>query len=291
MATHVQDYQLVLDPKRLKAETHFPGISYDDFDREGCISPWKLCRVFEAGRAMPFYTGNFADWNILMSDNTAAFVVGGEYYFDLCVWDAVRKFNNFPYKVTIEVINVGKSSLTFRQVLINKLDNKELATHYLKVVVVDKVTRRPKAVPSWHRDKYRHVEATLDKRAEFVINTELNVPGGAFQAETLVQPSDTDSNGHTNQASYVRFCLDAAECANRAGVLEYVQGDICIYPILKMSISYKGETKSGDRILTSVWQDKLSPQMLHFVSYCRGKIVLATSITFKSRPRNAVSKL
>lgn len=290
MGTHMQNYDLVMDSKRMKAESHFPGITYDDFDRGGGLCPWKVCRMFEAGRAIPFNLGNYTDWNNIAAGNRTAFVLGGEYYFDSCLWDVASKFSYFPYKVTLEVINMGKSSMTFRQVLINKLDNKELATYYMKMVVVDKVTRRPAALPSWHRERFHHLDATLDKKAEFVLDTDTAVPESAFQAETLIAPSDTDLNGHTNQASYVRFCLDAAEAANKAGALEYIHGDICKYPILKICISYKRETNAGDRIFTSVWQDKLSPQTLHFASQLDGKVVSAASISFKPTPRTT-SKL
>ncbi|RUS90068.1 hypothetical protein EGW08_002181 [Elysia chlorotica] len=292
MATHVKEYDLVLDSQKLQAESHFPGISYDDFDRGGRISPWKICRMFEAGRAIPFILGDFLDRSRLTSDKAGLFVLGGEYYFDSCLWDATRKYNFFPYKVTLEVINVGQSSLTFRQVLINKLDNKELATFYMKMVLVDLHTKRPIARPQWHQEKFRHLQGSQDDRVKVLLNAKLAVPEGAFQAETLVVPSDTDFNGHTNQASYVRFCLDAAEAANKAGFLQYVDGDICRYPILKISISYKGETTSGDRLFTSVWQDDLSPQVLNFATYRAEKLVLVVSITFKPKPKpRSVAKL
>ena len=71
--------------------------------------------------------------------------------------------------------------------------------------------------------------------------------------------------------------------ANRAGAIGDWQGDICRYPILKISQSYSGETNLGDRIMTSVWQDDSSPWILHF-AVCRGENVsFEASITFKSR--------
>ncbi|KAK3797365.1 hypothetical protein RRG08_045723 [Elysia crispata] len=284
MATHVQEYDVVIDLQKHQVESHFPGISYDDFDRGGSISPWKICRMFEAGRAIPSIVGNYLDGNTLTTDKHALFVLGGEYYFDPCLWDVARKFNYFPYKVTLETINLGQTSVTLRQVLINKLDNKELATFYLKMVLVDRISRRPTTLPSWYQEKFKDVKGRVGDQAKFLLNSQLVVPEGAFQVERQVMPSDTDHNGHTNQGSYVRFCLDAAQVANKAGVLEYVQGDICLYPVLKISISYKGESDSGDRLMTHLWQDDLSPQMLHFATYREAKLILVATITFKSRP-------
>ena len=40
MATKVQDYRLVMDEDNLRAECHFPSISYDDFDRAGKLLGW-----------------------------------------------------------------------------------------------------------------------------------------------------------------------------------------------------------------------------------------------------------
>ncbi|GFO31774.1 hypothetical protein PoB_005827900 [Plakobranchus ocellatus] len=286
MATQVQDYAIDIDTDALKVESHFPGISYDDFDRGGGISPWKICRMFEAGRSIPFFQGNFLDFNQLVSRNFGFFVLGGDYYFDSCLWEVTRKYHFFPYKIRLELINVGQTSLTIRQVLVNKLDSKEIATFYGKLVYVDKLARRPTALPYWHREKFGHLKKEMDGQAKIMVDSKKVVPEGAFQVETLVAASDTDHNGHTNQGSYVRFCLDAAETANKAGVLECVQGDICFYPILKMTVSYKGETYHGDRLITSVWPDDLSPPVLHFAIKRQGKLVLTASITFKPRPKS-----
>uniref|UniRef100_A0A0B6ZJ21 Uncharacterized protein n=1 Tax=Arion vulgaris TaxID=1028688 RepID=A0A0B6ZJ21_9EUPU len=281
MATEVQDYRLEIDKKSFKAESYFPGITYDDYDRAGGISPWKICRMFEAGRMVPFFQGNFLDFNNLRTGNFTIFVLGGDYYFDPCLWEVARKYHYFPYKISVELINLGQTSLTVRQVLTNLLDQKEIATFYGKLVYVDRNTKRSQVLPNWHRLKYQSVESQDRVRLETSMP---RIPDNAFSAKTVVGASDTDHNGHTNQGSYIRFCLDAAELARRAQQLHCLINDICLYPVIKMTTAYRGETLAGDELTTSVWEDNLTPRILHFVIMRGRTLVFVSTITFKDRP-------
>ncbi|XP_005109100.1 uncharacterized protein LOC101860848 [Aplysia californica] len=281
MATQVTDYRLEINESRFRAESYFPGITYDDFDRAGGISPWKICRMFEAGRNVPFYQGNFLELQDLRSENFGFYVLGGDYYFDPCVWEVARKYQYFPYKISIELINQGETSLTFREILINTLDGKEIATFYGKLVYVDKSAKRSQVLPYWHRMKYRSVESPDRVRIDFTLS---QVPSDACRVKTLVSASDVDHNGHTNQASYVRFCMDAAESVNRRKQLKRFSGDICLYPIMKLSTAYRSETYVGDELSTCLWQDDLSPFMIHFVLFREDTIVFSATVTFKNAP-------
>ncbi|BFZ22611.1 hypothetical protein BsWGS_25650 [Bradybaena similaris] len=281
MATQVLDYRLEIDDKNFTAESYFPGITFDDFDRAGGISPWKICRMFEAGRTVPFFVGNFLDFNNLRTGNYTFFVLGGDYYFDPCLWEVARRYHYFPYKIKVELINVGQTSLTIREVLTNLLDQKEIATFYGKLVYVDSKAKKSQVLPYWHRMKYRNVESTDRVRLE---TSKPRIPEHAFSAKTVVGASDTDHIGHTNQASYIRFCLDAAELARRARVLHRLTHDICLYPIVKMSTAYTGETLAGQELSTSVWEDELSPSILHFVIKREDTVAFVSSITFKDKP-------
>lgn len=281
MATKVTSYKLDIDESGLRAESHFPGITYDDFDRGGGISPWKICRMFEAGRMVPFYQGNFLEIENLRSENFGFYVLGGDYYFDPCLWEVARKYNYFPYKISIELINRGDTSLTIRQILVNTLDGKEIASFYGKLVYVDKTAKKAQVLPYWHRMKYRSVESPDRVRID---STLTQVPQDACRVKTLVTASDCDHNGHANQASYIRFCMDAAESANRRKLLKKFNRDICLYPILKISAAYRSETYIGDELTTCLWQDELSPLMIHFVFLRQEKIVFSASVSFKNAP-------
>ncbi|CAL1547718.1 unnamed protein product [Lymnaea stagnalis] len=280
MATQVLDYRLDIDEKNFKAESYFPGIAYDDYDREGGISPWKICRMFEAGRVVPFLQGNFLDYLNLCSKNFGIFVLGGDYYFDSCLWEVTRRYHYFPYKISIELINVGQTSMTIREVLTNLLDNKEIATFYGTVVYVDKLAKRSQPLPYWHRTKYQGAASSEKVQLDSSVT---KAPDKAFKVKTLIAASDTDLNGHTNQASYVRFCLDAAEAARRANHLKLLTRDICRYPILKLSTSYRRETLAGEAITTSVWQDDTTPTVIHFALHCGDTLAFTACVTFKPK--------
>ncbi|KAH9492404.1 hypothetical protein Btru_051034 [Bulinus truncatus] len=252
MATQVLDYRIFVDEKNFKAESFFPGLAYIEFDRTGGLGLWNISRIFEAGRAVPFFQANFLDYTTLRSEKNTFFVLGGDYYFDTCLWDVARKFHYFPYKVSIELINTGPSSITIREVLTNLLDGKEIATFYGKMVYVDRVARKSQPLPEWFRKKYETAVSSSNIRIE---SSNPLVPSNSYKVKVLITPSDTDFNGHTNQGSYVRFCMDAAETARQSQFLKCFTSDICQYPILKLTVSYKLETLAGDEVITSVWQE------------------------------------
>lgn len=81
-----------------------------------------------------------------------------------------------------------------------------------------------------------------------------------------------------------RYCLDTAEQARREKRLRHFHSDICLYPITKMSIFYKGETHSGDTLRGSVWENDLDPRKLDFVISRGNDIVFAARIDFTDRP-------
>ena len=55
--------------------------------------------MIEAGRSVPFYQGNYLGFKDLRSDNFGFYLLGGDYYFDPCMWEVARKYQYFPYKV------------------------------------------------------------------------------------------------------------------------------------------------------------------------------------------------
>ncbi|KAK0055866.1 hypothetical protein Bpfe_014735 [Biomphalaria pfeifferi] len=279
MATQVLDYRIVVDEKNFKAESFFPGLAFVDFDRTGGLALWNISRLFESGRIVPFFQANFLDYKTLRSDQNTFFLLGGDYYFDSCLWNVPRKFHYFPYKITIELINVGQTSITVREVLINLLDGKEIATFYGKLVYVDRITKKSQALPEWYRRKYEAAKSSRIVKFETAVPA---IPQNRHQVSVTVTPSDTDYNGHNNQGSYVRFCMDAAETARQSQFLKGFTGDICLYPVVKLTACYKGETLAGDNLMTSVWQDDTSPSELNFAIHKGTKLAFTACITFKS---------
>uniref|UniRef100_A0A0B7A1V0 Uncharacterized protein n=1 Tax=Arion vulgaris TaxID=1028688 RepID=A0A0B7A1V0_9EUPU len=286
MATQFVNYRLEVDDNKVKAECYFPGIAYDDYGRAGNINPWKVLRMFEAGRAIPFRIGNLLDYiDLISAGNYGSFALGGDYYFDPSLWEVGHGYQYFPYKITIELVSIGQTSFTVRQVLFNTIDHKELASFIGKLVFVDTKTKRPQAFPSWHNIKY----STLQSQDTFKVDVPVtSVPDYAFSRTFVVTASDTDHNGHTNQASYVRFCLDATEAARRHQFLHHFTSDICFYPIVKMSVAYRGETLCGDELTVSLWDIGHNSSNLHFAISRGTTIVFVAAVKFRE---SAVSKL
>ncbi|CAG5125069.1 unnamed protein product [Candidula unifasciata] len=287
MAVQLLDYRCEIDETNIKAACYFPGISYDDFDRAGNISPWKISRMFESGRSILFRRFNYLDVSELKGDNAFThFILGSHYTFDPCLWNMFSKDKNFPFKVTSELINLGQKSIAFKEVIINLLDNKQLASYTGKLVYIDRKTKRPKNYPSWHSLKYSHAPTDND------VNISVNVtyiPETAFTWKFVVMPSDIDNNGHTNQASYIRFFLDTAEMARCAKHLHHFTSDICLYPITTLSIMYKKEILCGQEVSASVWESEAKPSILNFALKKSGSnegddLAVVATASFRDNP-------
>ncbi|BFZ06375.1 hypothetical protein BsWGS_09414 [Bradybaena similaris] len=281
MTTQLCDYRLEIDAKKFTSECYFPGVTFDDFDRAGNVSPWKVCRLFEAGRAVPIRHGNYLDLtDLVKSGDSTYFVLGGNYYFEPCLWKIDHPFQYFPYKIKAELVAIGQTSFTIREILINLIDNKELASFICKLVYIDRKTRRPQSFPYQQLLKYQGIKSNDVK----IDVPKSSAPDTAYTRQFIVTASDTDGNGHTNHAAYIRYCLDIAEQARRENRLRHFHSDICLYPITKMSTFYKGETLSGDTLRGSVWESDLDPSKLDFVISRGNDIAFAARIDFRDRP-------
>ena len=84
----------------------------------------------------------------------------------------------FTPQISIELINLGETSVTLREVLTNTLDGKEIATFYGKMVYINKLAKKSQVLPYWHRMKYCSVETPHRVRID---QTQSQVPEDAFR--------------------------------------------------------------------------------------------------------------
>ncbi|KAK7482360.1 hypothetical protein BaRGS_00026379, partial [Batillaria attramentaria] len=234
--TEMQARQVDVSPDRISAWVHFSGLGYSDFGRTETLSQWPLSRVFEATRFFGLTQG-MMEFASLINRHTGYFVLGGLYHFDEALWKIPRPVD-IPYKVSLEAQDMGKTSVTLYSRMVNKLDGKTLATASIKLVFVDRVTRRPLPLPEWMKEKY---DSTIKNRRP------LPLPQKA------------------PEASYVRYCCDAAQAAVRAGRLATFTPDIARYPLQTMEVVYSGESGIGDSLQVFSWQQNNQPGLLNFV--------------------------
>ncbi|XP_076449915.1 uncharacterized protein LOC143286171 isoform X2 [Babylonia areolata] len=238
-------------PDRSHCWVHFSHLDYGDFGRTECLDHWKIAKVFESARvrAVPTEMLNF---NVLLREQHHVFILGMHYKMIPELWAADFQ-TLFPYKVSVEICDIGQTSLTLYSEMVNKLNDQTLASCACKIVYVDVVTRRPAPLPDWYVQSYRDV-ATRQKRPLALSRIFPKVPSTAHCYNLRPAASDTDTNRHVNQGSYMRFCCDAAQAALRAQALAGFQHDIARYPLIEHQVIYMGESDVGDQLQVYVWQ-------------------------------------
>ncbi|KAK7092327.1 uncharacterized protein [Littorina saxatilis] len=264
---------------------HFSHLSYDDFGRTETLQHWKISKVFESARYFGFSKG-MLDLKKIMKPKFTMFVLGMGCTFHQDLWKIPRGMV-FPYKVSLEVVDIGRTSVTVFSQLVNKLDGRELATSSCKVVYIDRETRRPVAWPDWMVNKYN--QAIQHRSPVHLPKAVPEVSALAYSYQVRVGASDTDINGHTNQGSYVRYCCDAAQAALKAGVLTPFHRDINRYPLKEQEVLYVGESDMGDTLQVLLWQPPDRRDFIHFVirqtgSGDQSSVIFYSNMTFGLSP-------
>ncbi|XP_076460229.1 uncharacterized protein LOC143293294 [Babylonia areolata] len=246
----VKTQEVDVAPDHSRCVAHFSHLVYDDFGRTECFRHSKIAKIFEAGRQVAMVT--ILGFDSLLSERVTAFVLGTKYHMIPQLW-TVRLGSVFPYTVSVEVSDTGRTSLTMYSEMVNKLNDQVLASCQCKFVLVDRETRRPAPFPDWYLQKYGAI-AARNKRPLSLTRAVPEIPAAAHCYKMEVAASDTDFNGHVNQGSYMRFCCDAAQAALRAQTLAGFQHDIARYPLIEQEVIHIGESDMGDQLQVYVWQ-------------------------------------
>lgn len=260
--TEVQRVSVDVSSDQTLAWSHFGHMSFDDFSRSDTVSHWKMTKIMEAGRLFGLRAG-VVDYSTIVNDRFTTFELGAVYQCDDALW-RIPLGTQFPYKISLELEDVGKTSVTLSSRLVNKLDNKTLVHHRGKIVYVDRKSHRPAPLPEWVLEKYKTVQSQ-NKRPLALPRTSPQAPENAYGYTVTVAASDTDFNGHTNQASYFRYCCDASQAAVKDGKLKEFGPDISRYPLQGITSVFPGESGLGDTLRVLLWQQDGRPEVVRYV--------------------------
>ena len=108
----------------------------------------------------------------------------------------------------------------------------------------------------------------------------LPVPARHFRYSVRVAHSDTDFFGHLNHSHYLRFCMDAAAEAAKAGALNNFTGDMFEYKLSDADLLYQAECHAGDELNIHLWEDETNRHQLHFQIKKNAQDVHFSSVTF-----------
>lgn len=253
-----------------------PGFKYDDFDRFGHLSLYKLSRIFESGR-FAFY-GN-SNMNMFMCGLNME--ISHELY--------ERAAIIFPMRVERRMNHVGKSSLSVKQAIIDVATQSVLATRTWLAVRVDLATKKPRPIPNEYREKYAKVAMASPPQ---LVKAPGVIQERAFTCSITVRLCDTDLYGHATQGSYVLFAIECAERAKRARFYRTVREELSL--VSRLGILFVSETLVGDELAVTTWDDgEVNPLCTRFVmkKVKNGSVVCHVEMEYHAEKEQITSRL
>ncbi|XP_045209572.2 uncharacterized protein LOC123561343 isoform X6 [Mercenaria mercenaria] len=270
---------------RFSAEVLLPGLSYTDFDQKigGKMYLWSLAKLCESVRAAGWRNG-FAYWTdiggppgsgITLFDVKQVFTFSPDAHH-------VRFNNHFglnkPQRLCMNVSDVGRTSFSS---VIDWFDSGgvKIGSFFAKCVLADAKLRKPLPLPDcFYKSSVVYPEnhtLTTSKRSEFP-----EVPCHAFRFQVKVLRSDYDKNDHVNQATYFRWCSDAAAAGAIKGHFNQIKNYIELYPMKTMEIDHLGEAFINEDIILYVWECEKENNCLMFSIEKEAKAMFRMKMTF-----------
>ncbi len=160
-----------------------------------------------------------------------------------------------------------------------------MASLKFKYVMVDRQTRRRVGLPEDFPGKKK---LRNDSEPDLVYRVR-RPPENAFVTQVVVQFSDTDMNGHTNNSSYIRICVDIFAQACHAGRIDWVQGSSTDYRVVRMSMYYAKECNEGDILTVFLWSERNS--QVSFLFRLGSVDIYHSKFEFQNRSRLLSAKL
>ena len=249
-------------------------------------------KLFEATRATAFSpSGLLCRYGSFRKENGISLVVAD---YDISKrWYQTTKNANFSVSVELAVylVHIGRSSVHLYNEMMDAHGH-EFGKCLLKMVFIDRTTRKSKAIPDWIRQdlkqdvnenllQLRSRETDLLKEANIPLTHTIPAkPEGAFHHSIKINPSEIDRNKHTNNTHYIRFCMDCASLALWDRKLPNFHGDVALYNVHKAKVLYSRETVLGDVLNVFVWPSEASPLELCFSIQNLGETIFSCIVSF-----------
>ena len=195
-----------------------------------------------------------------------------------------RNYIRQQYNIKTSYLGYSRSSLFVQTVISDPKDNQVLGRIKLKHVYIDPATRKSKLIPDWFKQDFRN--SGEQKEVVNIAYKQPQLPDSSamFRFPYKFVPSDTDLNGHVNNTTYYRLCLDVAAVASvKYEWFDSVKGDLANYNCIKASGLYAKECGDGEEVMICTWEDKIEPYLLHFRIMKSDVLSFATSMTFQPR--------
>ncbi|XP_071943553.1 uncharacterized protein [Antedon mediterranea] len=245
-----------------------PGkLLQEDFNKRGYIHPSRLALLHQYAR-LAGLRASLANHHDVFFKNSTLYIRHQTAHVNTNLTSAL---SSQPIHADFTVTYLGSSSLLCNTRLILENEQQCYSTCTAQCIGVDKQTRKPAAFDETVRNIYAY--AVNGKRP--VLSPLLETPQSTGQViynkKIIIREEHVDSNGHTNNAAYMKLCDTVFSSAITDGILcqEFLES-----PLRDYTIQYLGESVKGDEICFDMWQDSQNKYLIHFEAKKSDSIVI-----------------
>jgi len=163
-------------------------------------------------------------------------------------------------QIQAEISALGTRSAALQSRMVDPHSGRQVLLHRCSIIctAMDSATgaRRSVSLPQWFLDGLPHLKPEGGPAEAWPRRLQPCQADAAFVGSLKVRPSDTDVNGHVNNASYVDFALDCIADAVRAGCLRgFPQTTDAAHEELRsVQVQYEREAFWGDLLEVSLFE-------------------------------------
>ncbi|XP_005112068.1 uncharacterized protein LOC101854131 [Aplysia californica] len=207
----VKDEKILLNDQPRYVTFRYGGLEHALFDRNGHPSLFQLMKTAVIVRSIGLFCSCEGEISSMIDFSDLLNQTGSTIFVAVTDFEMSRDmYNRFlvkaPLDARVSLGHVGNGSITMQIELFLPGNPQAIMTHKKKVVLVNPDTRKPMPLPEWYKQKFagKGVLEGIPFRIE-----KFQRPAKTFFRRSEITWSDTDSNNHTNYASYSRLATDA----------------------------------------------------------------------------------
>ncbi|XP_041365019.1 uncharacterized protein LOC121380250 [Gigantopelta aegis] len=275
-------YKLALSDDETVATVRMPGLSIEDFDRDGNPKITSLLHIvssmncFVQDKALDSSGRTFYGYEKLLRA-AVIFMASTELEIHEAMYDgAVPKW---PLDYKMKLNDVGNSSIgTTGELTVASTGQTLFRTGY-RFVHVNPITRRSMPLPDWWREK--HCNDVIAKEPLIVQRTPR--PGDTHVFKVRVMWTDTDNNNHATWTSYVQFSINAMHDGIRKNFYKNVNEEVVRRGLRKIRMRFMRESLEGVELIVHSWGSAEDDTTVCCeIENADGKVVFHTTLGYPS---------
>ncbi|XP_033733249.1 uncharacterized protein LOC117322442 [Pecten maximus] len=273
-------YLEIVNDSLARIEVRISGLPSLFFDRTNNLSLWSIVELFLTAGHPPENVKFSSRQDLYKMGHLMSFVVQMSCSLTPEI-HLISKYvkPNIRLAMSTSLYHIGKSSYSMLTSMTNVETKEKLGEFFLKLVIVDRTTRKSTPLPKTFVENFRNIPF-LYSNAPYPIPVIPEMPDTIFAMTFTARHSDMDQNYHVTTNRYVQSFTDCATEAANDGFYKHFNDDMCRYPVEKFDVTLLGESKVGDKLRVCTWQDEVDVQTIYFSCFNGSTCVMKAAFVY-----------